>query len=162
VPCDISTLSLDPDSPKPDALTTKTCHCLAYILKSAPADMSPDMIPFALVLLLKFRMVPPAVRDALVSRNVSDETWVIVAIVLAQKYLVDYNLWLHQWTTPLRMDKKCLARAEIQFLAVLGHDLWIKDEAYVFIMGRLDELWREVYSKTARPNLPARHVGRLD
>lgn len=45
-------------------------------------------------------------------------------------------------------------KAQIQFLKVMGHDHWIKDEQYGAMKSRLDELWAEVYCKAERPMLP--------
>ncbi|KAF2833488.1 hypothetical protein CC86DRAFT_461842 [Ophiobolus disseminans] len=44
LPCDLASLSLDPNSPKPDALTTRTCQHLIPILKFA-MRASPDVVP---------------------------------------------------------------------------------------------------------------------
>jgi len=157
-PCDIRTLALDPDSPKPDELTTKTCHYLAYILKSNPASPSPDTIPYALCLLLRFRLIPNAVGESLVSRDVPDEMWIVMAVYLAHKFLVD---WSERWNAPFRLDNRGFVRAEMEFLAVLGYRVWIKDEEYAFINGRLNELWTEVYREAAKPALPAFMVKRF-
>jgi len=159
-PCDIA--SLDPNSPKPDALTTKLCQRLITILKFAPMRASPDTVPYALCLLLHFRLVPAVDRDCIVSRDISDETWICISVYLAYKFLTDWPMEkLGDWAVQLETNKKGLVRAEREFMGAIGYRLWIKDGEYAVVRGRLDELWERVFSKGEKAVPPPFVVKRL-
>lgn len=85
----IASLSFDPDSPKPDALTTKTCNSLIRMMKSDSLhsfEASLDTISYALCLLLRFRMVLALDRDDIVSRDIDDATLISIAVYFAYKW----------------------------------------------------------------------------
>ncbi|KAF2833489.1 hypothetical protein CC86DRAFT_365377 [Ophiobolus disseminans] len=107
-------------------------------------------------------MVPALDRDDIVSRNIGDETRIAISVYLAYKFLTECPIEsLEKWALTLETSKKCLVKAERQFLAVLGHRLWINDDGYVMIKSKLDELWEQVHSKAAKPVPPtflAKHV----
>ncbi|KAF2034807.1 hypothetical protein EK21DRAFT_55191 [Setomelanomma holmii] len=145
----IPALSLDLESPKPDALTLAACRNPIRILNRHAALASPDTIPYALGLLLRFRMIP---RD---SCDISDETWIIVAVYLACKWLTKGGEErLKCWAALLEANAKRLANAEKDILELLDHRIWILDAEYIACKSKSDEIWREVYSKVARPSHP--------
>jgi hypothetical protein len=147
---EIAYLSLDPNTPTPDTLTTATCQRLVRILKFPPVDASPATVPLALCLLLRFRMVPA--RDR--SPDPSDEVLIAVSVFIAYKLLFEHDVSVLGWDVHLEMKSKVLVEAERHFLHVLEHRCWIRDEGFVALKGRLDALWNDVYSKAKGPAKP--------
>jgi hypothetical protein len=95
-------------------------------------------------------MVPPE------SRDISDETWVIIAVYLAYKWLTEGGQErLVKWAQTLETNTHCLAKAEKEFLKLLDYRIMVTDREYVVCKDRLDQLWRDVYSKAAKPAPPS-------
>lgn len=79
-----------------------------------------------------------------------DETWIAVSVVLAYKYIQDYEVNLRPWAMVLQVNLASFVAAEITFLQVIDYRLWVPEDDYLRVKGRLVELWEKVFKGATR------------
>jgi len=84
----------------------------------------------------------------------SDATLVAIAVHTAYKFLAHDWVNLEHWAVPLHLSRHALLRGERTFLRVIEYAVWVRQEEYLQIKGRLEDLWEEVFRKAVRPVPP--------
>jgi hypothetical protein len=185
-------IHIDPnsDTPRPTQFVNAMCQRLLRLLNERTLDSphtdhpSPDTIPFALCLLLRYRAasastsqredackyeyatsgesgltVPiahPAPRSS--SRpQVSDATLIALSVLIAYKFLSNdvHEVNLTRWALPLELSTRGMVEGERHFLRTVDYAVWVQQEEFLQCRGRLDGLWDGVFSKVVRPAPPA-------
>ena len=175
------------DAIRPTQFMTTVCQGLLRFLNmefTSADHASPDTIPLALCLLLRYRVASSSTsqRDDerkyeyaisgedgselitvpipyLTSRScyrpeMSDATLVAIAVHTAYKFLAHDWVNLEHWAVPLHLSRHALLRGERTFLRVIEYAVWVRQEEYLQIKGRLEDLWEEVFRKAVRPVPP--------
>ena len=91
----------------------------------------------------------------------SDATLVAIAVHTAYKFLVHDWVNLEHWAVPLQLSRHALLRGERTFLRVIEYAVWVRQEEYVQMKGKLDDLWEEVFKRAVRPAPPGFVMKRL-
>jgi len=145
---------------------------------------SPDTIPLALCLLLRYRAASSSTSqrederkyEYAISDNdgsglitlpipypsprscyhpeMSDATLVAIAVHTAYKFLAHDWVNLEHWAVPLQLSRHALLGGERTFLRVIEYAVWVRQEEYLQMKGRLDDLWEEVFKKAVRQPPP--------
>ena len=175
------------DALRPTQFMTTVCQGLLRFLNmefTSADHASPDTIPLALCLLLRYRVASSSTsqRDDerkyeyaisgedgselitvpipyLTSRScyrpeMSDATLVAIAVHTAYKFLAHDWVNLEHWAVPLQLSRRALLGGERTFLRLIDYAVWVRQEEYVQIRGKLDNLWEEVFKRAVRPAPP--------
>ncbi|KAI4913112.1 hypothetical protein J4E85_010844 [Alternaria conjuncta] len=176
------------DALRPTQFMTTVCQGLLQFLNMGfdKADhASPDTIPLALCLLLRYRAassstsqrederkyeyaisdpdasglittvpIPYSTSRSCYHPEMSDATLVAIAVHTAYKFLVHDWVNLEHWAVPLQLSRHALLRGERTFLRVIEYAVWVRQDEYVQMKGKLDDLWEEVFKKASRPAPP--------
>lgn len=175
------------DALRPTQFMTTVCQGLLQFLNMdfASADhASPDTIPLALCLLLRYRVassspsqrederkyeyaisaedgsqlitlpIPYPTSRSCYRPEMSDATLVAIAVHTAYKFLAHDWVNLEHWAVPLQLSRRALLGGERTFLRLIDYAVWVRQEEYVQIRGKLDNLWEEVFKRAVRPAPP--------
>jgi hypothetical protein len=115
-------------SPSLNALTQRVIHILNLPVFAA----SVSTVPYALCLLLRYRLVPHP------SFSYSDETLLTVCILLAHKFLTDAYLPLRRFAAAVDVQVRDLVGAEKEVLGLIGYGVWVEDEEFEEWTGVMD------------------------
>jgi hypothetical protein len=143
---------------------------------------SPDTIPLALCLLFRYRValastspceatakydvlcaservsapIPCYVSTPVSATQLSDATLIALSVHIAYKFLADDRKWLNlqHWVRLLEANQRSILEAEISFLKTIDYAVWVRQEEFVHLRGAFEGLWKEVFSKSARPTPP--------
>ena len=175
------------DALRPTQFMTTMCQGLLQFLNmdfTSADHASPDTVPLALCLLLRYRVassftsqrederkyeyaissqdgsglitapIPYPTPRSCYLPEMSDATLVAVAVHTAYKFLVHDWVNLEHWAVPLQLSRHALLRGERTFLRVIEYAVWVRQEEYVQMKGKLDDLWEEVFKRAVRPAPP--------
>jgi len=182
------------DALRPTQFMTTMCQRLLRFLNMDfdSADVaSPDTIPLALCLLLRYHVASSSTSqrederkyEYAISGNdgnrlitlpiayptsrschrpeMSDATLVAIAVHTAYKFLAHDWVNLEHWAAPLELSRHALLGGERTFLGVIEYAVWVRQEEYMQTKGRLEDLWEGVFKKAVRPAPPEFVMKRL-
>ena len=143
---------------------------------------SPDTIPLALCLLFRYRValastspceatakydvlcaservsapVPCYISTPVSATQLDDATLIALSVHVAYKFLANDKKWLNleHWVRLLEANLRSTLEAEKRFLRTIDYAVWVRQEEFVHLRGAFEGLWKEVFSKSARPAPP--------
>jgi len=175
------------DTLRPTQFMTTVCQSLLQFLNMdfTSADLaSPDTIPLALCLLLRYRIassstsqrederkyeyaissedgselitipIPCPTSRSCYRPEMSDATLVAIAVHTAYNFLAHDWVNLEHWAVPLQLSRHALLGGERTFLRVIEYAVWVRQEEYLQMKGKFEDLWEEVFKKASRPAPP--------
>lgn len=117
----MSSIPVVPTATAPTALTETMCRRLLPIINNPASMFSPDTVPFALCILLCYRMTPG--DDVL---NACDPAHLIMAaVLLANGWLSDWETNVHQFAIMANVTSDHMRVLKPKLLQNLGYRLWI-------------------------------------
>lgn len=188
---------IDPDSDamRPTQYVNVMCQRLLRFLNELTlvyprADYpSPDTIPLALCLLLRYRIALASTSQSEVTNKyeylyrggrfsapisypasrllpgplLNDVTLIAISVHIAYKFIAHDIYWvnLQCWALPFELGKQALLDAERAFLRVVDHRIWVRQDEYIARKGKFDSLWEDVFAKAAKPAPPEFVLRRL-
>lgn len=149
-PWTIPSLRIIPAATAPNALTESMCRRLLPVIRSPESNFSPDTVPFALCILLRYRMMP---RDHFLA-NCEPAHLIMAAVLLANAWLSDYETNVYQFAHMAGVTPNYMRELKLRLLQNLQYGLWIPDDEFHRHNVKLNGLWMEVYRPVAHQGLP--------
>lgn len=151
---------------RPRDTTIRLCQRLMCVLKqpryfaSEPVSASPAIVPYALCLLVRFRLL-------CAWWQVDDDELLSIAVFVAFKFLNDWAARRRYWAVALEMSEPKMGVVERGFLQALQYRVWVQDGEFARWEARMEGLWGQVLerqmmeARSPPPNFVVRLFGML-